>query len=281
MNRQRIASRIDLLTVPLEPDETAGWKPYHQYEGSTHNADFLSCHASVLIPGHCPHPPHSHPEEEILLMLAGEAELILPSLRSDDGMQQPLRLRPGQFVYYPAHFLHTLQTVSTEPANYVMFKWRAHARTPDAQLQFGQFDAGASCFPAKSAAAFDYRLLFDGPTTCLERLHAHASRLAAGAGNPPHSHSYEAAMVVLEGEIETLGQRGTTARPRLLLWRHAARYPESDVGACALCRIRVPWTSPLLAQDHRPSLVGSQAARGEEWPITAADETDRSLQRQS
>jgi quercetin dioxygenase-like cupin family protein len=207
MSRQRIASRVDLLTVPLDPDETAGWKPYYQYQGPTHNADFLSCHASVLVPGHCPHPPHSHPEEEILLMLAGEADLILPSLRSDAGEPQPLRLRPGQFVYYPAHFHHTLRTVSAEPANYVMFKWRARARRSRAQLSFGQFDAGDACFPGKSAAALDYRLLFEGPTTCLELLHAHASRLAAGAGNPPHSHSYEMAMVVLEGEIEILGHR--------------------------------------------------------------------------
>ena len=230
MNRQRIASRIDPLTVPLDPDETAGWKPYYQYQGSTHNADFLSCHASVLIPGHCPHPPHSHPEEEILLMLAGEAELILPSLRSDDGEQQPLRLRPSQFVYYPAHFLHTLRTISTEPANYVMFKWRARARTSEAQLQFGQFDAGASCFPGKSTAAFDYQLLVEGPTTCLERLHSHTSRLAAGAENPPHSHSYETAMVVLEGEIETLGQR--VRRHGLVFYAggtpHGIRNPTSE-----------------------------------------------------
>jgi quercetin dioxygenase-like cupin family protein len=230
MSRQRIASRVDLLTVPLDPDETAGWKAYHQYQGSTHNADYLSCHASVLIPGHCPHPPHSHPEEEILLMLQGEAELILPTLRSGEGKQQPLRLKPGQFVYYPAHFHHTLRTVSTEPANYVMFKWRARPRRSGAQLQFGQFDAGDSCFSGRSATAFDYRLLFEGPTSCLELLHSHASRLASGAENAPHSHSYETAMVVLEGEIETLGQR--VRRHGLVFYSsgtpHGIRNPTSE-----------------------------------------------------
>jgi quercetin dioxygenase-like cupin family protein len=202
----RLASRIHPLTVPLDPDEDAGWKPYHQFQGSTDNSDFLSCHVSVLIQGHCPHPPHSHPEEELLLMLAGEADLILPQLPSAAGTAG-LRLRPGQFVYYPAHFPHTLRAVSMEPANYVMFKWLARSRATDDQLPFGHFDAGDSCFRGTHLPEFDYRPLFEGPTACLETLHAHATRLAPGAGHEPHTHAYEAAVVVLDGEIETLGRR--------------------------------------------------------------------------
>ena len=72
-------------------------------------------------------PPHTHAEEEILLMLAGEADLILPQWRSGKGTQG-LRLKPDQFVYYPAHFPHTLCAVGPEPANYVMFKWLARGR---------------------------------------------------------------------------------------------------------------------------------------------------------
>jgi len=206
MNQRRIASRIDPLTLPLQPDEDAGWKAYPQYQGSTDNADFLSCHVSVLVPGQCPHPPHSHAEEEILLMLAGEADLILPQRRSGAGTEG-LRLRPGQFVYYPAHFPHTLRAVGPEPANYLMFKWLAHARAIDVQLPFGHFDAGDCGFSGTQRSAFDYRPLLEGPTRWLEKLHAHVTTLAPGAGNEPHAHRYETAVVVLEGEIETLGRR--------------------------------------------------------------------------
>jgi mannose-6-phosphate isomerase-like protein (cupin superfamily) len=206
MRLERIASRIDPLTLPLEPDRQAGWKAYHQYQGSTDNAAFLSCHVSVLVPGHTPHAPHTHAEEEILLMLAGEADLILPQMRSGKGTQG-LRLKPDQFVYYPAHFPHTLCAVGPEPANYVMFKWLARGRATDARLQFGHCDAGDACFRGADRPEFDYRLLLEGPTTCLEKLHAHVTKLAPGVENAPHAHEYETAMVVLEGEIETLDRR--------------------------------------------------------------------------
>ena len=201
----RIASRIDPLTLPLEPDTVVGWKAYHQFAGSTDNAAFMSCHVSVLLHNHCPHPPHTHDEEEILLMLRGEADLLLPTLHSGDGKQE-LRLKPGQFVYYPAHFPHTLRGASPEPANYLMFKWRARGRAADGQLRFGQFDA-VDWSAGTVSRDFDSQLLVEGPTTCLEKLHAHASKMAPGAGNAPHTHRYETALVVLEGEIETLGGR--------------------------------------------------------------------------
>lgn len=180
-----------------------GWKPYHQFRGPTVNTDRLSCHVSVLIQNHSPHPPHTHPEEEILLMLAGEADLILPEI--DSAEKSELRLRPGQFVYYPAQFPHTLRAVSPQPANYLMFQWLGSSGIPDAQLAFGCFDALGP--RNNSVAEYGLRLLFEGPTGCIRKLHAHATTLTAGVAHPPHKHDYEAAIVVLEGEVETLGQR--------------------------------------------------------------------------
>jgi quercetin dioxygenase-like cupin family protein len=208
LNGGHVPSRIDQLVLPLAADHDTGWKPYYQYEGPIKNANFLSCHVSILIGGQSPHPPHSHPEEEILLMLSGEADVILPQWRSEDGRHE-LRLRAGQFVYYPAQFLHTLRAVGPGPATYVMFKWRARAQPGDAHLPFGHFDASRESFQDRPSVEFDYRLLFEGPTAHLEKLHAHVSKLAPGAGHAPHAHAYEAAMVVLEGELETLGGRVT------------------------------------------------------------------------
>src|SRR5215510_6581025 len=94
-SRGRLVSRVDSLNLPLEPDHQSGFKLYPQFNGSTDKLDFMSCHVSALVNGHCPHPPHRHPEEELLLMLAGEADLILPRLGSSDGPRE-LRLKPGQ-----------------------------------------------------------------------------------------------------------------------------------------------------------------------------------------
>lgn len=63
---------------PLEKDKKNGWRPYHIFSGSTHCMDELSSYISILSPGITPHEPHSHPEEELLIILSGEADIVRP-----------------------------------------------------------------------------------------------------------------------------------------------------------------------------------------------------------
>jgi quercetin dioxygenase-like cupin family protein len=202
----QLSSRIYPLRIPLAPDEEKGWKPYSIFRGSTSDMRSLSCHVSVLTHGKCPHPPHTHDEEELLLLLAGEVDLILPTERGNNGDHRK-RLRAGQFVYYPSHFAHTLETVSAEPANYLMFKWCTGRTETDALLGFGQFDISDYFEDSYAEDAFSTRPVFTGPTAYLRRLHCHTSTLKPGAGYEPHIDSYDVAIIVLEGEIETLGER--------------------------------------------------------------------------
>jgi quercetin dioxygenase-like cupin family protein len=44
-------------------------------------------------------------------------------------------------------------------------------------------------------------------TANLEKLHGHTSTLTPGAGYDPHADPYDVAIIVLEGEVETLGKR--------------------------------------------------------------------------
>ena len=199
-------SRVDVLNLPLEPDLHTGFRLYGQYSGSTRNVDFLSCHVSVLVNGHCPHAPHRHPEEELLIMLAGEADLILPQ-RAASGGAGEVRLRSGEFVYYPAHFPHTLRAVSEKPANYLMFKWRGRRGIHVGKLGFGQFRTTDSFASKENSAGFQAELLFEKPTLWLGTLHAHVTTLAPGAGYEPHVDQHDGAIVVLRGEIEALGRR--------------------------------------------------------------------------
>lgn len=203
---RRLASRVYQLRIPLAPDNEKGWKPYPLLEGQTAGLRYISCHASVLAEGHCPHPPHKHSEEELLLLLAGEVDVILPAQKRVAGSERR-RLRPGQFVYYPANFAHTLETVGKAPANYMMFKWFTGNSRSASHLYFGQFDI-CDYFPDPSTDdGFRLRVLFEGPTEYLQRLHCHASTLMPGGGYEPHSDPYDVGIVVLEGEIETLGER--------------------------------------------------------------------------
>ena len=197
----RLMSRVCRWPVPLPPDDSAGWKPYPQFRGSTAEIRDLSCHVSVLTPGSCPHPPHTHPEEELLLVLSGEVEVTLPHAPTPQR-----RLGSGEFVYYPAEYPHTLQAISEQPAEYLMLKWVAAER--GAAEPLGHV-AHAALGQALDAAGEGFRpqLLFEGATAWLRKLHGHVSTLSPGAGYEPHIDSYDVTMIVLEGEIETLGQR--------------------------------------------------------------------------
>jgi mannose-6-phosphate isomerase-like protein (cupin superfamily) len=116
-------------------------------------------------------------------------------------------LRAGQLVYYPANFAHTLETVSAEPANYLMFRWQTDSVAPDSTLRFGQFEVFSPAQRGEVDDGFKTRRLFEGPTGQLGRLQCHASTLTSGAGYEPHVDAYDVAIVVLEGEVETIGER--------------------------------------------------------------------------
>jgi quercetin dioxygenase-like cupin family protein len=205
-SRRQLTSRIYPLQLPLTPDGEEGWKPYSVFSGSTADLLQLVCHASALAPGQCPHPPSGHDEEELLLLLTGEADLILPAAPAADGSPRR-RLRPGQLVYYPAGFPHTLETVGEETANYLIFKWYTGKTQSKSPLAFGQFDPADHFAEPGAGDGFRPRLVFEGATAYLRKLHCHASTLAPQAGYAPHRDAYDVAIVVLEGEVETLGER--------------------------------------------------------------------------
>lgn len=202
----QLTSAVHPLKIPLPGDAEKGWKAHAIFEGATLGMEELSCHASVLDSGHCPHPPHAHTEEEFLLLLSGEVDLLLARDPASREIERR-RLTPGRFVYYPANFAHTLETTGETPASYMMFKWRARSKTHESALAFGQFDTRDPADDLKTRAGLRTRLVLEGPTEYLRRIQCHTSMLAPGAEYPPHVDDYDVAIVVLEGEVETFGKR--------------------------------------------------------------------------
>lgn len=196
------------LALPLA-EGPGGWVPYSQFKGATPSLSFMGCHVSVLSPGHSPHPPHSHVEEEILIVISGEAEIVIAASESDPAPRRE-RLSRGQFSYYPAWQHHTLRNVSDTPVTYMMFKWTGGPAPAADALTARTFDA-RSLFTRMADGAFSVDRLFDAPTGWLERLHGHTTVLQPGGGYPPHSDGHDVAIVLFEGTIETLGARVSDA----------------------------------------------------------------------
>ena len=209
-----VETAIHTFDLPLRDGEpTKPWHAFPAFRGPTRTFRDMSCHASVLVPGHTPHPPHAHVEEEILMALHGEVELTIPSGPSDPSPRVE-RIRPGSLVYYPAWQHHTITNPGASPVGYLMFKWKAPLNGAAAPLATGIHQFG-DVTPPEGAKPFWSARVFEGSTGCLGKLHAHVSVLEPGGGYEPHRDAYDVAIVTLEGTVETLGQR---VEPRSVIY---------------------------------------------------------------
>ncbi len=198
------SSRIHALNLPLPMPDSAFWKPNYLFDGQTSVMQHLTCHISSLRKGHQPHPPHSHREEEILMVLEGTVDVLLPEIAARGKIFRQ-RLHPGDFVYYPAYFPHTIETVSREPAHYLMFKWYNQAKSKAGEMAYQLSIAGED--DRVSDRKIRYGLVFEGATRCLGKLHCHRTVIQPGASYAAHIDPYDVAIVVLKGEVETIGKR--------------------------------------------------------------------------
>ena len=67
-----------IKTIPrsFSEDDEAGWKVQSLFRGSSRLLECLSCHHAVLGEGKIPHPPHRHPEEELIVLRSGQLDCI-------------------------------------------------------------------------------------------------------------------------------------------------------------------------------------------------------------
>jgi quercetin dioxygenase-like cupin family protein len=203
-----LTTRVHSLQLPLEQDQEVGWKPHALFRGATPNVKNMGCHASVLDPGCEPHAPHRHDEEELLLVLDGEATLVVEDADRRDALSE-LHAQPGTFAYYPAGFAHTIRNASDAPVTYVMFKWHTTPGTNGHLLGHHLVRSLESSRNTDDTDSngFSTTGVLDGGTKCLRHLHSHVTTLQSGAGYPPHVDAHDVAIIVLQGTVETLGEQ--------------------------------------------------------------------------
>ena len=93
------------------------------FKEPTATVEQLEVHITTLNPGQSPHPPHKHPNEEMLIIRQGTVESLVNG--------EWKRVGPGSIIFQASNQLHGLRNVGTEPAIYHVINFKT-AATPEA-----------------------------------------------------------------------------------------------------------------------------------------------------
>ena len=80
--------------------------------GTLTTGEFIEVHETMLPAGEMPHPPHKHPNSEMLFIQTGALEY------DDDGKITPVG--PGDIVFTASNQMHGLRNVGATPATYIV-----------------------------------------------------------------------------------------------------------------------------------------------------------------
>ena len=105
----------------LKVQKTAVGEVRSIVKGPTATLDELEMHVTTLNPGMASHPPHKHPNEELVILDSGTVEALVNG--------QWKRLGPGSVILNASNVLHGLRNVGDTPAQYHVINWRTD-KTP-------------------------------------------------------------------------------------------------------------------------------------------------------
>src|SRR5437867_12510139 len=87
------------------------------FRAPTATLDELECHVTTLNPGEMAHPPHQHPDEELIIVKEGIVESLVNG--------ELKRIGPGSVVFQAANQMHSIKNVGDTPATYHVIKWNS------------------------------------------------------------------------------------------------------------------------------------------------------------
>ncbi len=99
----------------IQPEGAApGAKAYVQFNGPTAQLTALASGFVTLEPGAQPHPPHRHPEEEIMIVGEGTGEFFLDGVTS--------QVKTGDALFAEANVLHGVKNTSDARMTFYFIK---------------------------------------------------------------------------------------------------------------------------------------------------------------
>ena len=105
---------FEWTALDAKPTETGARRDVMR--APTPTLDELEIHITTLDVGQVSHPPHRHPEEELLIVKEGTVETLQNGKAS--------RLGPGSIIFHSSNDLHNIRNAGTTPATYHVIQWR-------------------------------------------------------------------------------------------------------------------------------------------------------------
>jgi quercetin dioxygenase-like cupin family protein len=87
------------------------------FDGATGQLKGMTAGSLLLKAGQTPHPPHTHPEEEFMVVTQGTGEIFV------DG--KTTKVKAGSIMYCGANQPHGIVNTGRGPLLFYFFKWRA------------------------------------------------------------------------------------------------------------------------------------------------------------
>lgn len=87
------------------------------FDGKTGGLKSLVAGTLLLYPGQEPHPPHQHPEEEIMIVTEGQGTIVVGG--------KTYQVENGAIMFSEANKLHGVKNTGSQPFRFYYMKWRA------------------------------------------------------------------------------------------------------------------------------------------------------------
>src|ERR1700712_40297 len=125
-------------------------------DNPTSTLGIFECHISTLNPGNDSHPPHTHPQEELIILKEGTLDVLVNGTSQKAG--------PGSLFFFASGNPHAVRNSSDKPATYFVFNFTTAAT----RALRGQ-PAPAPVAGRLGSTVFDWEKLTPKPTKVGER----------------------------------------------------------------------------------------------------------------
>ncbi len=166
-------------------------------EGKTFALEYFEIHASTLEPGKAPHPPHTHADqEELMIVKEGQVKITING--------QSKILGPGSIAFAMPGDEHGIENAGNTQATYFILKYKGKLLNIERGKQAGgSFMLDWNDLKTNNTGKGYRRDFFNRATSQLKQFEMHTTALNADSvSHAPHTHVQEEIVLILRGNVE-------------------------------------------------------------------------------